>query len=93
MRKVIKPIVRDYSPDSATFVWSIIMDLDISKTLVDNVPCSWWLLVFYKDLLKFQYEDIILFKIDQLGQKLIEYQRKTPNILVTPKTYKNRLKT
>jgi len=37
LRKVIKPIVRDYSPDFAVFVWLIIMDPDISETLLDNL--------------------------------------------------------
>ena len=36
-KKVIKPIVRNCSPDSAAFVWSIIMDPNISKTLLNDL--------------------------------------------------------
>jgi len=44
-RKVIKPIVRDCSSDSAVFAWSI-MDPNISKILLDNltwcIPAGYW---------------------------------------------------
>jgi len=37
LRKIIKPIVHDCSLDFTTFASSIIMDLSILKTILDNL--------------------------------------------------------